>query len=284
MKNNEVCTSCGEVLRGKYCHNCGDKKFDKSEFTVMNFVGQIFYNLTHFESKFWKSLYVLCLKPGFITSEYLIGRRINYLKPFQFFLLMNIVYFFVLYYYGYDVFTASPEDYMEKDLFGSFYTSMINEKVESGNLSLSDYTENFYNHIYLHSKLLIILLIPMLAMSLKLLYFKSERLYFEHLIYSTHLMTFLLFFFTVILNLLSFLLFYILKYIFRYENDFIIQNEFGIIVAAFCTFFYVFFSLKEVYGQTGIVTFMKSVLFILSLIIVTEIFRVILFFTVYFFA
>lgn len=284
MEDNRVCASCGEILIGKYCHKCGDKKFNKNEFTVSNFLGQVFYAFTHFESKIWISLNVLCMKPGKITFEYLQGKRIKYMKPVQLFLLINIFYFFMLNYIGYDVFTSSPEDYMSKDFFKSIYTSMINEKVKSENFSLTEYSEKFYNRIYVQSKLLIVLLIPFMAMFLKMLYFKSNRLYFEHLIYSTHYLTFLLFFVTVFLNIISYLLYFVLKYIFKAESEFVYQNEFGIIVTALTAFVYASLSMKVVYGQSGMITILKTLLFMLSFFVITEIYRTLLFFTVYFFA
>ncbi|MBV6479714.1 MAG: hypothetical protein HGGPFJEG_02506 [Ignavibacteria bacterium] len=277
--NSEVCASCGESLTGKYCQKCGEKKFDKSEFTVMNYAGQLLYNLTHFESKIWKSLYLLCFKPGEITINYLKGKRIFYVKPVQFFLLVNIFYFFVLNYVGYDVFTSSPDDYMNKDLMGSIFTALINNKVKSENLSFDEYTMDFYNHNYIQSKLLIILMIPMISLALYFLYPKSKKLFFEHMIYSTHYLTFILFFITVFLNLIFLLAYLIKKLFFNEDSGFIFQNEFGMAVTAITASIYAYLSLKKVYGQSELLTIVKTILFMISLIIITDIYRIILFFT-----
>ncbi|MCB9249683.1 MAG: DUF3667 domain-containing protein [Ignavibacteriales bacterium] len=45
----------------------------------------------NFDSKFFRSLKFLITKPGFLTNEFLNGRRVKYIKPFQLFIILNLL-------------------------------------------------------------------------------------------------------------------------------------------------------------------------------------------------
>lgn len=283
MAENSICMSCGEKLIGKFCHKCGNKIHDRNEYTAAKFFEQTLDVFTHFESKLLKSIYLLFTKPGQLTYEYLRGNRVRYSKPVQIFFIANIVYFFVLNYIGYDVFTSTLGDIKDNAVYGNYVSNLVQKKMTGSDASVKIYEEKFYDKIYVQSKLLIIVMIPMIALFLKFLYRSSDRLYYEHLIYSTHLLTFLLLFFTIILNALSYALYFILNIIFKIDTEYIFSNEFGILITCLCLIFYVYLSLKKVYAQTFKITIIKSALFLLSLFIVTEIYRLLLFFAVYYF-
>jgi len=50
----------------------------------------------------WRSLQCLTFRPGFLTHEYLAGRRRRYVRPARLFVALSIVFFAVL------RFTATP--------------------------------------------------------------------------------------------------------------------------------------------------------------------------------
>ena len=49
-----------------------------------------------YDGKFWKTLAALLLRPGFLTREYLAGRRRRYIGPARLFLVSSLLLFATL--------------------------------------------------------------------------------------------------------------------------------------------------------------------------------------------
>ncbi|WP_163710108.1 DUF3667 domain-containing protein [Mangrovibacterium lignilyticum] len=89
------CPNCETVFKGYYCPNCGqsDSEFDRPfGFVVYDFMGNFF----SFDSRFFKTFQYLALKPGFLTSEFLAGRRERYAPPFRTFIFLSFLLFLLL--------------------------------------------------------------------------------------------------------------------------------------------------------------------------------------------
>lgn len=265
-ENFGKCVSCGETLHGKHCHRCGEKKISLDDFTVKKFTEQAFEIVTHFDSKILKSVYHLFSKPGFLVTEHLKGRRVSYAKPFQLFFVINVVYFLVLNYIGFDEVTNQINDHMNNPFYGKLATTMVNEELAKKNISYEKYDEEFYNEIYVESKLLIVLMIPLFALWYKLILFKENRLYYEHLIFSTYFFCFILFFYTFFLN------------IFQDVFDTNVAEIIVIIVSSL----YLYFSIRHVYKYSFVKTLGFTFLSVIGLIITVTIFRFFIFLTVYY--
>jgi hypothetical protein len=52
-----------------------------------------FEDLTHFDSRFHKSLIPLLFKPGFLSKEYNEGKRTTYLNPVRMYVFVSLLYF-----------------------------------------------------------------------------------------------------------------------------------------------------------------------------------------------
>jgi hypothetical protein len=50
-------------------------------------------DLTHADSRLWRTLAALMLKPGFLTREFIAGRRARYLPPLRLYLVLSVVFF-----------------------------------------------------------------------------------------------------------------------------------------------------------------------------------------------
>jgi hypothetical protein len=75
------CENCGAPLTGKYCSACGQHHFDHPVHDFGHFVSEAFEDLTHADSRLWRTLIALLFRPGFLTREFLDGRRVRYLPP-----------------------------------------------------------------------------------------------------------------------------------------------------------------------------------------------------------
>ena len=56
-----------------------------------------FYDITHFDGSFFTTLKDLLFKPGFLTREYMNGRRKSYLHPVRMYVFTSAVFFLVFF-------------------------------------------------------------------------------------------------------------------------------------------------------------------------------------------
>jgi hypothetical protein len=89
------CLNCGAELSGPWCAACGQRD-DREVHTLGHFAHQAFEGLTHADSRLWRTLWPLLVKPGFLTREFFRGRRQRYLPPFRLYLVISLLFFVVL--------------------------------------------------------------------------------------------------------------------------------------------------------------------------------------------
>lgn len=93
----EVCASCGAKLKGDYCRKCGEKKIvPERDFSIRKFLHQTLGHFIHFDSKLLRTCWLLFSKPGFLTAEWIAGRRVGYMKPLQLFVVASLLFYFFL--------------------------------------------------------------------------------------------------------------------------------------------------------------------------------------------
>ena len=95
-RKEKNCLNCGTHVMGRFCHNCGQENLEPKE-TVWHLVSHFFQDVTHFDGKFFKSLKDLLLKPGFLSKEYIIGRRASYLNPVRMYLFTSAIFFLIFF-------------------------------------------------------------------------------------------------------------------------------------------------------------------------------------------
>ncbi len=60
------------------------------------FLQELITDLTHADSRFWRTLWALVAKPGFLAREFFDGRRVRYLPPLRLYLGISLVFFLYL--------------------------------------------------------------------------------------------------------------------------------------------------------------------------------------------
>ncbi|WP_354667709.1 DUF3667 domain-containing protein, partial [Campylobacter jejuni] len=59
------------------------------------------YDITHFDGKFFSTLKYLLFRPGFLSKEYLKGRRAGYLHPVKMYVFTSALFFLIFFsFYG----------------------------------------------------------------------------------------------------------------------------------------------------------------------------------------
>ncbi|MHB1869422.1 MAG: DUF3667 domain-containing protein [Steroidobacteraceae bacterium] len=92
---DRLCTNCGAALIGPYCSECGQRHHDHPVHSLWHFVQEATEDLTHADSRLWRTLYALLLRPGLLTREFLDGRRARYLPPVRLYLVVSLLFFLI---------------------------------------------------------------------------------------------------------------------------------------------------------------------------------------------
>ena len=90
-----TCPNCGVSFDGQYCWNCGQKNRARV-ITLGELLRDGFGELFDFDSRLWRTIWPLMSRPGFLTSEYLSGRRMRYMPPFRTYLVLSFLFFLVM--------------------------------------------------------------------------------------------------------------------------------------------------------------------------------------------
>ncbi|MCU0606190.1 MAG: DUF3667 domain-containing protein [Candidatus Edwardsbacteria bacterium] len=93
-----ACHNCGSPLYGRFCSNCGQEHLERSDRDRRLFRAFIFEQF-NFDKRIFRTLLGL-LWPGYLTTEYLAGRRGRYVTPFKTYLYISVAMFTVLAFTG----------------------------------------------------------------------------------------------------------------------------------------------------------------------------------------
>jgi hypothetical protein len=94
LQTPDVCLNCGTTLGGQYCGNCGQRAASRL-ISVWELLRDAFGDLLELDSRLWRTLIPLVIRPGQLTRDYLEGRRARYMPPFRMYLVLSIVLFLV---------------------------------------------------------------------------------------------------------------------------------------------------------------------------------------------
>lgn len=183
---------------------------------ILDFLGDYFT----FDSLIIRSLRPLLFKPGFLTLEFLKGRRVRYIPPLRLFIFISIVFFLFL---GAVDTTAGTELSEESQFLDSFFSVWFPR--------------------------LFFLLLPLFALYLYVLFRKPGRFYLSHFIFSIHYHSFVFLLLTLIVILID--------YIFPSS---VFLSQWSLFIAIFISQVYLALALKRVYTQSWLITIFKLVL------------------------
>jgi len=91
------CLNCGAALaaNARFCNQCGQGTVNHPP-SLFEFVHEFVSHYVAVEGTLWKSLWGLMAKPGFLTREYLAGRRQRYVLPLRLLLTLGLLFFLAL--------------------------------------------------------------------------------------------------------------------------------------------------------------------------------------------
>ncbi|NCI46564.1 DUF3667 domain-containing protein [Sediminibacterium soli] len=95
-RKEKSCLNCQATVHGRYCHVCGQENTEPHE-SFWHLVTHFVYDVTHFDGKFFSTLKYLLFRPGFLSHEYLKGRRASYLHPIRMYVFTSAFFFLVFF-------------------------------------------------------------------------------------------------------------------------------------------------------------------------------------------
>jgi len=95
-RKEKNCLNCQAEVVGRYCHVCGQENLEPKE-TVWHLVQHFFNDITHFDGKFFETVKYLLKKPGFLSLEYMRGRRMSYLNPIRMYVFTSAIFFIIVF-------------------------------------------------------------------------------------------------------------------------------------------------------------------------------------------
>ena len=258
-----ICKSCNNQFTGTYCNLCGEKVIQPSDRSFRKFLSNIMVAVTFADSKFFKSLWLIIVKPGFLSREFAEGRTIKYLRPLSLFFVLNLIYFL---FPVIQLFSASLKTQLSTT-YGTFAEGLVATRVVDLNVSLQSFEVLYNQKSNGLAKLLVIVFAVIASLPLNLFYRKRNRFFTDHVGLMVELACFNLFVNALMLTLAA-------KFLGlgKYLDDnwlmisFIITNTYFLLRAS-----------HAFYQERGLKLILKSLVMITMLKVALEAYRFILF-------
>lgn len=92
-----LCPNCDHEIDGRFCPNCGQSAKDFHR-PFLSILFESVSDALSFDSRLFHTLSPLFLKPGYLTKEFMKGRRARYTPPFRLYLFLTFFAFLLLSY------------------------------------------------------------------------------------------------------------------------------------------------------------------------------------------
>ena len=266
-----TCKSCGTQFQGRFCNNCGEKVYHPHDKSLSHFIEEAFHFITHFDTKIFRSLRLIFSKPGFLAMEYCEGSRRKYFSPVSMFMIGVVIYLLFPVLQGLNI---SFSNHISNN--NSFHFHLIQRwaehKASVEQITLEQLAEKFDHLSPKFSKVLLLVLIPLSALALSLLFRGKKKYFFDHLMLAAEINAIILFLVFLILPVLFLGITKVLPINLEYGDNVIFLTLHGIIMLLIITF-----SFKRFYQVRFLHALIKALLFIILYLPVLHIYRLIVF-------
>lgn len=190
--HSPACKNCGAQTSGNYCSNCSQKT-DTHRFTLRHLSHDIIHALTHTDKGIVFLAKELLIRPGKTVLEFNAGMRKRYFNPFTFLLLTIALQIFAAKKtHIYDSFLNQMQAVVQKisETSSARVRDETNRQLEEAKQQNPKILEN--------SKVITLLLLPLLSLITWLFFYRTGNNYAENLVFNVFLQGELYLFFIVI--------------------------------------------------------------------------------------
>lgn len=186
-----TCANCGTNLLGEYCFQCGQKRIPPDHLSLRRFVHKAVVHVGDFEhTKIFRTLRALLVRPGLLTTEYIAGKRADWVTPLNIFLSIFAISVFL-----YSAF-KSVALYDVSSLFIADHSGTIRKSFERMAEQRQLPLEAFIAAVNAKWRTYVSLsqfIYPLLSAFVLMFFYARQRRYFvEHLVFSMHYQAFAL--------------------------------------------------------------------------------------------
>ena len=209
------CLNCAAPARGRFCAECGQEIKDHTV-ALRPLLADLLAEVASWDSKLLRTLGALIARPGFLSNEYNAGRRVPYLSPLKLYLTVSVLFFLLVSWRtplgglvavnpppgskhvglvvgaSADPLPTTEAQYRARQRAlppgkrdGPIERRLAPHLIRAGQKP-SDFIAALLNDI----PRMMFFLLPLFAVSLKLMYLRTRRLYVEHLIFLLHVHAF----------------------------------------------------------------------------------------------
>jgi len=270
----QICKSCGNEFQGLYCNLCGEKVIEPKDRSFRVFLSNVLIATTIVDNKFVKSLVLTIKKPGFLSREYVDGRRVQYMRPLQMFFILNLVYFLfpVLQMFNSSLYTqlyVLPHREIAREV--------VSKKVGAEGLSIQGFEMMYNNKTNGFAKLLLVLFVVLASLPLSLIFRKKNRYFTDHLALAVELTSFNLAINAIALSMVLLLT----NKLFKWGNvtwGTYLDDMTLTIIFVSTNLYFIFVAARTFYSQRGKRRILKAILGVVGLFLALESYRFLLFF------
>lgn len=216
------CENCHQELLGEknFCSNCGQKSIPALSLKFL--VSEFLDNYFNFDSKLFQTLKFLAFKPGFLSQEFMRGKRIKFVPPVRLYIVISFIFFLLVALLK----TPAPEN-EQTNLVGESsltingvgiektvpelqqmkFKGELDPYLDSLTSESSDFQryfmkklayakvngDSFLDVLLKQVSLFLLLFIPLLALLYAMCFSKNEYGYIGHLVFNLYLNSFIIF-------------------------------------------------------------------------------------------
>ncbi|MEM6802564.1 MAG: DUF3667 domain-containing protein [Bacteroidota bacterium] len=232
------CTNCEtELEEGEnFCPLCGQKNVDR-KVPLWMFIGDFIRDELKIDNRLLRTFRRLIFNPGFLTNEFIIGKRKGYILPAQLFLLCGFICFFIIsFQIDPEIKKIKAENFNVISLDGlgidstqhNVFLDYMREKTDEANQRPAEFIKNSLQKL----PFVLLFILPIYTLFQHLIYLRHKMYFVEHFVFLLHVhaFLFLLFFAAALIMVL-----------------FGVPGLFAFI--PFLQFIYLVFAFKRVYRQ-----------------------------------
>jgi thiamine biosynthesis protein ThiS len=184
------CPTCGTLVTGKFCPDCGEKKSSSTDLSIHHFFTHALGEFFHFDSKIFRSFRFLFTRPGFLTSEYLRGCRKPYLHPFQLFFIANLIYFLLQPHMGWSGLRTTLTLQTKYMSYSNLASRMVSQRIAAKGISLEAFSHSFDHMVDVQARSLVLVIVLIYAAVLAILQWRKKAFFGQHLVFCLHFTAF----------------------------------------------------------------------------------------------
>jgi hypothetical protein len=251
---HHTCKNCHNNFKGNYCNYCGEKAYNEHDKSIKHVLEEALHFFSHFEGKLFTTVKTIITKPGKYSFDYCHGIRKKYYQPISLFLLLVVLYLLFPKMQGLNM---KLDTYVSSEYSYAWYGKpLVIKKLASSGYSYTRLAERYDHESPKVSKILLLLYLPLTALSLWLIFINKRKPFFDHFIIATEFNAFMLG-----VSMMIFPVIYLIALIFywlKLAPPPISENILGIILCLMLLSFS-YFAFNRFYAEKKWITLLKTI-------------------------